>query len=134
MKTRIALVTDDGTTICAHFGRARYYEIITLEEGRVTDRQRVPKEGHHTWAAPGHGEHHGPGHDEKHAAMTAPLTGVSVLVARGMGMGAHIHLASAGIRPVLTDLVGIDEAVQGYINNTLTDNPRRLHDHGVHGH
>jgi predicted Fe-Mo cluster-binding NifX family protein len=135
MNTMIAIVTDDGTTISPHFGRSMFYEIITLEDGRVTERRRVAKDGHHTWAGHTHGEHeehHGPGHDAKHAAMTAPLAGVSVLVARGMGMGAHIHLTAAGIRPILTDVLNIDDAVQGYHTNTLTDNPRRLHDHGLH--
>ncbi len=64
--------------------------------------------------------------------MTAPLAGVSVLIARGMGMGAQQHLLAEGIEPLLTDLRTIDEAVEHYIAGTLLHNPRRLHDHGPH--
>jgi predicted Fe-Mo cluster-binding NifX family protein len=64
--------------------------------------------------------------------MTAPLAGVSVLVARGMGMGAQQHLMAEGIEPVLTDLHTIDEAVEHFLAGTLVNNPRRLHDHGSH--
>ena len=128
----IAFVTDDGTTISAHFGRALHYEIIRLNDGEVIERNRISKSGHHTWGqgAHGHGEHgHHQGH--KHELMTAPLAGVSVLVARGMGKGAQQHLIMSGIEPILTDLLMIDEAVEHFLAGTLVNNPRRLHDHGL---
>lgn len=138
--TTIAFVTDDGSTICPHFGRARYYEIITLKAGQVDNRERIPKAGHHTFGrgdqeshgADSHGQH---SHDHqaqghKHETMVAPILHCQFLVARGMGMGAHQHLTSAGITPILTDVHTIDEAVKGFLEGTLRDNPRRLHDHG----
>ena len=125
----IAFVTDDGSTISSHFGRALYFEVVRLEEGKIVERKRLNKAGHHTFGAgsqgnPSHGQ------DWKHAAMIAPLSGVEVLVARGMGMGAREHLLSAGIRSVLTDLRTIDEAVEQFLVGTLADNPRRIHQHG----
>jgi predicted Fe-Mo cluster-binding NifX family protein len=130
----LAFVTDDGTTISSHFGRALHYEIVRLKDGKVIERNRVDKAGHHTWGEGSHGQggHEGDHHqDHKHAAMTAPLAGVSVLVARGMGMGAQQHLLASGIEPLLTDLHTIDEAVEHYVAGTLVNNPRRLHDHGT---
>ena len=29
----IAIVTDDGVTVSSHFGRARFYEVVTLSDG-----------------------------------------------------------------------------------------------------
>ena len=132
-KNTIAFVTDDGSIISSHFGRALYYEVITLKDGKVADRKRVGKAGHHSFGTESHGEH-GHNDDHKHAAMTAPLAGVAVLVARGMGMGAQQHLVASGIQPILTDLHTIDEALEHYVAGTLVDNPRRLHDHGAHQH
>jgi predicted Fe-Mo cluster-binding NifX family protein len=129
----IAFVTDDGSTISAHFGRALYYEIITLQNGEVTDRKHLSKAGHHTFGQEGDdkGGHGDPHHqDHKHAAMTALLAGASVLIARGMGTGAQHHLLASGIRPILTDLRTIDEALKQYVAGTLVDNPNRLHAHG----
>jgi predicted Fe-Mo cluster-binding NifX family protein len=131
--TTIAFVTDDGSTISSHFGRALYYEMITLQNGKVADRKRVSKAGHHSFGPEAHGEQ-GHSDDHKHAAMTAPLAGVAVLIARGMGMGARQHLVASGIHPILTDLHTIDEAVEHYVAGTLVDNPRRLHDHGPQHH
>jgi predicted Fe-Mo cluster-binding NifX family protein len=129
----IAFVTDDGTTISSHFGRAIYYEIISLKEGKVVERKRVSKAGHHSFGPEAHGEH-GHNDDHKHATMTAPLTGVAVLVSRGMGMGAQQHLLGMGIQPVLTGLHGIEEAVEHYIAGDLASDERRVHIHGPGHH
>ncbi len=131
----LAFVTDDGVTISAHFGRALHYEIVRVHDGKIVERNQVDKAGHHTWGEGSHehgGQENSHHQDHKHAAMTAPLAGVSVLVARGMGMGAQQHLTASGIEPVLTDLHTIDEAVEHYLAGTLAHNPRRLHDHGPH--
>jgi predicted Fe-Mo cluster-binding NifX family protein len=130
-KTTIAFVTDDGLTISSHFGRALYYEIITLEAGKVIERKRIGKVGHHSFAPHEQGEGD---HAHKHELMTAPLTGVSTLVARGMGMGAQQHLLVSDIEPILTDLHTIDEAMAHYLSGTLVHDPGRLHNHGMHSH
>jgi predicted Fe-Mo cluster-binding NifX family protein len=130
-KTTIAFVTDDGSTISSHFGRALFYEIVTLEGGKATDRRRVSKAGHHSFGPEAHAEG---AHEHKHAVMTAPLTGVAVLVARGMGMGAQQHLLGMGIEPILTELHTIDEAIEHYLAATLVHDARRVHNHGAHHH
>ena len=131
---RIAAVTDDGTTVSAHFGRARYYEVLTIENGSVASRERRGKAGHHIFAADesrGNQEHgqHGFGQHShhKHEQMTDTISDCSVLIARGMGMGAHKHLAARGITPILTTLRTVDEAVAAVIDGTITDHPERLH-------
>jgi predicted Fe-Mo cluster-binding NifX family protein len=124
----IAFVTDDGLTISSHFGRALYYEIITLKEGKVADRKHVSKAGHHSFGQETHGEE---AHQHKHAVMTAPLSGVTVLVARGMGMGAQQHLLGMGIEPILTELHTIDEGIAHFLAGTLAHDPRRVHNHGA---
>lgn len=138
----IAFVTDNGETISAHFGRALYYEIVTLQNGKVVKRERREKAGHHSFggdhrlehnSGEHHHEHHGGDHDYKHEQMTAPIVDCSMLIARGMGMGAQEHLSAKGISVALTDLRTIDEAVAAYVAGNLQHNPRRLHVHG-HGH
>lgn len=131
---KIALVTDDGTTISAHFGRAKYYEIVQVHEGVVTHRERREKAGHHSFAeAEQHHDHgNGPhGFDEasrdKHASMVAPIMDCQLMVARGMGAGAYHHITEAKIVPVLTDNNTIDEAVKEIISGTIANHTERLH-------
>ncbi|CAG0977952.1 hypothetical protein ARNL5_02233 [Anaerolineae bacterium] len=132
---KIAFVTDDGSTISAHFGRAMYYEICTLDGPTVVSRERVPKAGHHSQGQHGHAEEHHHGHGHDHGSMISPISDCAVLVARGMGMGAHNALRAMGITPILADDQTIDAALEKYLAGSLATNERRLHDHGPgHNH
>lgn len=131
---RIAFVTDDGTTISAHFGRARYYEVVRVENGVVTDRERREKAGHHTFAQNEQPHDHGTGQHgfddasrDKHATMVTPIKDCQMMVARGMGAGAFQHITEAQIVPVLTAHATIDEAVKEIISGTITNHTERLH-------
>ncbi len=41
---KIALITDDGKSISQHFGRAPYYLVVTLEDGKEVNRELRPKQ------------------------------------------------------------------------------------------
>ena len=49
------------------------------------------------------------------------------LLCRGMGMGAYAEHAAAGIPPVVTDIISIDEAVMAYVGDFIVDQVERLH-------
>ena len=59
--------------------------------------------------------------------MDADLSDCEVLMARGMGRGAYESIQQANIRPIVTDIAGIDEAVQAYLEGILADHSERLH-------
>jgi predicted Fe-Mo cluster-binding NifX family protein len=50
---KIALITDDGKSISQHFGRAPYYLVVTLEDGKEVNRELRPKQGHNQFHRPG---------------------------------------------------------------------------------
>jgi predicted Fe-Mo cluster-binding NifX family protein len=132
---KIAAVSDDGVTISQHFGRAPFYVVITVEEGQVTGREIREKMGHAHFA----GEHyyersadprgHGfdPAAQSRHARMIEAIADCDVLLARGMGAGAYESLRQASIRPIITNIARIDDAVQAYLEGRLTDHPEWLH-------
>lgn len=39
MNIKIAAVSDDGQTISQHFGRAKYYTVLTIENGQIIARE-----------------------------------------------------------------------------------------------
>jgi len=128
---KIAVVTDDEKTISAHFGRAQHYVVFTVEDGKVTGQETRPKANHSQFAGEEH--HHGESHgmdlqsQHRHGAMLDAIPDCQVLLARGMGQGAHISLNSRGIKPVLPDIQDIREAVDAYLKGTLIENLARLH-------
>jgi predicted Fe-Mo cluster-binding NifX family protein len=129
---KIAVVTDDHETISAHFGRAAYYEVFTIADGKITKREAIQKPSHDQFAnephdEPGFAHGQGPLAGRRHARMLEPIRDCQVLIARGMGQGAHDNLQQAGIQPIITDVPEIEAAVQAYISNQLADHPERLH-------
>jgi len=130
---KIAAVTEDGTTISQHFGRAPYYLVVTVEDGKVVNKEKRDKAGHHTFAAqeaehiPGERHGYDAGSQAKHAMMAQAITDCQVLLAGGMGWGAYESLKNAGIKIVTTDVENIEEAVKLYLHGKLPDLMERRH-------
>lgn len=133
---RIAAVSEDGVTISQHFGRAPFYVVVSVENGQIVARERRDKLGHAQLADEPHiGEVHeerrGHGFDpaaqSRHARMAAAIADCQVLLARGMGAGAYESLRQAGIRPVITDIPLIDDAVKAVVEGRIVDHVERLH-------
>jgi predicted Fe-Mo cluster-binding NifX family protein len=132
---KIAAVSDDGKTISQHFGRAQFYVVLTIEEGKITNCEQREKLGH-THFADEHHEHdhvgntaHGfsPAEQGRHSRMLDAIKDCQILLARGMGSGAYYSVQQAGIRPMITTIAGIEEAALEAAKGTLEDHPEKLH-------
>lgn len=131
---KIAVITDDGKTISQHFGRAPYYLVLTIEEGKIVSREMRSKMGHNQFSA-GHQEeeHHGADHGtdavshNKHVSMAETIADCKALLCGGMGMGAYESMRRLNIQPVVTDLLDIDAAAQAFIDGKLIDHTELLH-------
>ncbi|NMB90087.1 MAG: dinitrogenase iron-molybdenum cofactor biosynthesis protein [Chloroflexi bacterium] len=131
---KIAVITDDGKTISRHFGRAPYYQVLTIEEGKVVQRELRDKLGHNQFGAEDHGEeHHTAGHGmdagshSKHTRMAEAIADCKAVICGGMGMGAYESMRRLNIQPVVTDLSDIDAAAQAFIDGKLIDHTELLH-------
>ncbi len=126
---KIAVVTEDGSTIHSHFGQAPYYEVLTIQDGQVVGRERRDKPAHDGHHEHGGHEHHHVCRDTHAGSMTDVITDCNVLLARGMGQPAFRKLQAAGIQPLLVSERTIDEAVQAYLQGGLQNRPERVHRH-----
>jgi predicted Fe-Mo cluster-binding NifX family protein len=131
---KIAAITDDGKTISQHFGRASHYLVATVENGQIISRELREKLGHSQFASEPHateipGQPHGmdPASHDKHILMAQAILDCKALLCRGMGMGAYESMKVAGIQPVVTEIVTIDEAVLAYFNGKIVDHVESLH-------
>jgi len=130
---KIAAITEDGTTISQHFGRAPLYVVVTVEDGKMVNKETRPKAGHHTFAAhhpdstPEEKHGYGAGAQVRHASMAETISDCQVLIAGGMGWGAYENMKSRGIEAVVTDVENIEEAVKLYIEGKLANLMERLH-------
>ena len=133
---KIAAVSEDGVTISQHFGRAPFYVVLTFKDDKIILREKTRQDGPRavcgrtTW---------GPrracypwtrirtGVTKTPCGMAEAIADCDVLLARGMGAGAYESLWHVGVRPLITDVADIDEAVNAYLAGTLTDHVEKLH-------
>lgn len=131
---KIAAITGDGKSISQHFGRAAYYLVLTVEDGRIINREMREKMGHaqfqseeHHHDEPGGRHGYGPSADHRHGRMAEAISDCDAVLCRGMGMGAYENMKTRGIRPVVTDISDIEEAVFAYITDQIVDHVENLH-------
>jgi predicted Fe-Mo cluster-binding NifX family protein len=131
---KLAIITDDGKSISQHFGRAQFYQVLTIEDGKVTAHEMRSKLGHgHFGGGEDHHQHdHTHGLDEathnKHASMAEAIADCEAVICGGMGWGAYESMRRLNIRPVVTDQLGdIDAAALAYAAGTLVDHTEKLH-------
>ncbi len=118
---KIAVASSNGETVGQHFGRARSFVVLTIEDGTVTGREI--RDSHNVHDAP---ESEGRGHGDCFE-VAAAITDCRALIVGGMGMGAYEKFRRAGIEPVLTDERSVDEAGARYSRGELPHLPERLH-------
>jgi predicted Fe-Mo cluster-binding NifX family protein len=131
---KIAAITDDGQTISQHFGRAPYYLVVTVENGKVISREMRDKLGHahfanepHAETAPGQLHGFDLASQDRHTRMAEAIADCQALLCGGMGAGAYESMRARGIQPVVTDVISIQEAVTAYLEGKIVDRVDRLH-------
>lgn len=137
---KVAVITDDGKRISQHFGRAAYYQVVSIENGVIVGRELRNKVGHGQFHGQDHGHDHGHGEDapgvphgmgqgshDKHLEMAANIDDCEAVICGGMGRGAYQSMLVKGIKPLVTDFSDIDQAALAYAAGTLVDRVDKLH-------
>lgn len=131
---KIAAITEEGKTISRHFGRAPYYLVITIQDKKIVDSELRNKPGHAQFHEEEHNharteERHGfgPAADHRHGRMAETIADCEAVLCRGMGMGAYENMKAHNIRPVVTDIANIEEAVVAFVSGQIVDHIEKLH-------
>lgn len=131
---KVAAITDDGKTISLHFGRAPYYLVVTVEDGKIVNKELRDKMGHghfhnqaHAVEQPGQGHGMDAASHDKHLQMAEGIADCEALLCGGMGMGAYQSMQVRGIKPVVTDIRDIEQAVLAYADGNIVDRVDKLH-------
>lgn len=118
---KVAIVTNNGQTVSQHFGRSKYFFIVTIEDGKVVDQEYRERFVRHHAHNHEHGHHHehGAGAHHDHTNMAKEIADCDMLVAGGMGRSAYEAFKEAGLEVVLTDYRQIDEVIGALLSGTL---------------
>lgn len=117
---KIAATYEDGQ-IFQHFGRTAFFKVYEVEDGKVLSAQVISANG------------------SGHGALAGVLAenGIDVLICGGIGGGAQMALAQAGIKLYGGVSGSADAAVQALAEGKLDFDPNvhcDHHDHHGEGH
>ncbi len=111
-------VTYEAGMVFQHFGHTAAFKIFEVENGEVVAAQVVDTNGH------GHGA----------LAGFLQTLGVDVLICGGIGAGAQMALAEAGIKFYGGVSGDADDAVEAFLSGDLQFNPNVRCNHHDQGH
>ncbi len=99
---KVAIATD-GSQVSGHFGRCEKYEVATITDGQVTDRQTVANPGHQPGALP---------------TMLHGL-GVETIICGGAGPRAVALFEQFGINVLMGVSGPVDKALEALASGEL---------------
>ena len=118
---KIAVPSDDGTFIAAHFGRSAHFLVFETENGKVVGKEirGNAQGGGQPGDCHGAGEHdQAQGHN--HATMADVLHDCEAILCLGMGWRAAEALKACGVEPLMVQTeLSAQEAVEAWLAGTL---------------
>ena len=114
---KIAVTYENGQ-IFQHFGHTEQFKVYDVEDGKIVSKTIVDTEG------------------QGHGALAGLLTviGAAILICGGIGGGAQMALAEAGIKLYGGVSGSCDEAVNALLADKLNFPPEVKCDHHAHEH
>lgn len=126
---KIAIPSDDGQIVNTHFGRSLGFKIFEIENGKIVSESY--KENNFTGHARGeHEHHHHHSHEgHSHQGIFEALSGVTTVIARGMGKRLHDEFVERNVKVFVTREANINEAINKFLNDNLDHSPDACCDH-----
>jgi len=122
---KVAIASDNGITISAHFGRTLGFEIFEIEKGKIIGQmyRRNDFTGHARGLE-------GASHEiDRHAPILEALKDCNAVIANGMGRRIYEDLQNAGITTFIVEENNTRQAIRLFLENKLQDHPEKGCDH-----
>ena len=120
---KIAIATDDFTTVTGHIGRCNGFIIYEIEDGKISSRTQIENifTNHKIGEHHRHGEHDH-NHSQGHSGLAEGLVGCSTLICTAAGWRVVEDLKNNGINVIFTNDDNADSAALKFASNTLEIN------------
>lgn len=124
---KIAIPSNDGVRISAHFGRSKGFILFETDENRISKRRYVDNTvtghalGHHH--EHDHSNPHEGSEGHSHSGILEALSGCEIVIAGGMGQRLYADLHAAGKKVFVTREENAENAVLLFLNAGLDHNP-----------
>lgn len=122
---KIAIPSNDGTTVSRHFGRTRGFMIYTISDGKILSKEYKTNDftGH------ARGLHHEKEHQHSHAGIFNALGDCEVVIAGGMGRRLYDDFKQKNIEVYVTRENNLENAIGLFLKQELDNQPEKCCNH-----
>jgi predicted Fe-Mo cluster-binding NifX family protein len=124
---KIAVPSNDGVNISAHFGRSKGFIIFETIGNQISSQKYTENSvtGHATGHHNDNDHHHGDtgNHNHSHAGILGALSACETVIAGGMGQRLYNDLVTANKNVYVTREENAEQAVMLYLKEGLDNNP-----------
>ena len=114
---KVAIASDDKTSISHHFGRASGFVVFEIAEGKVVSEEYRENKGKSS----------GECGSCDHATMIKNIKDCGVVISYGMGQRIYQDLLDSSIKAFVTEERTVKSAISKYMNETLKSRLDKLH-------
>ncbi|HHV72011.1 MAG TPA: iron-molybdenum cofactor biosynthesis protein [Clostridia bacterium] len=123
---KIAVPSDNGKNIAAHFGRCNCFCIYTIENRKISSKEiklnNFTEHGGKGSKAIIHKDNHLQGRSHhSHGPVLKALKGCNLVICKGMGFRIAKDLKNIGIKLIFTTESSADQAVKLYLEGKLIE-------------
>jgi predicted Fe-Mo cluster-binding NifX family protein len=114
---KIAVASDDKTSISEHFGRACGFMVFEIQNDSIISQEYRENIGKST----------GECHSCDHETMIANIKDCAVVISYGMGQRIYADLLKHNIVAIVTDETTVIDAVNQFLKHKLENRVDKLH-------
>jgi predicted Fe-Mo cluster-binding NifX family protein len=114
---KIAIASDDKKTISHHFGKASGFVIFDIQDGKVITQEYKENIG----------KNNGECGSCNHSAMINNIKDCEAVISYGMGQRIYDDLIKNKIKPIVTEVENVDEALNQFLKKNLKNATEKLH-------
>lgn len=122
---KIAIPSNDQTTIARHFGRTAGFMIFDIDKDKVLYKEYKAN----TFTGHVKGQHHEKEHNHSHHGIFNALADCKIVIAGGMGRRLYIDFEKKGMEVFVTSENDIEKALELFIKNDLDNNSDKCCNH-----
>ncbi len=122
---KIAIPSNDQTTIARHFGRTAGFMIFDIDKDKVLSKEYKTN----TFTGHAKGQHHEKEHNHSHHGIFNALADCKIVIAGGMGRRLYIDFEKKGLEVFVTSENNIEKALELFIKNDLDNNSDKCCNH-----
>ncbi|MCK5638138.1 MAG: hypothetical protein KAH67_05460 [Flavobacteriaceae bacterium] len=115
---KIAIPSNDQTTIARHFGRTAGFMIFDIDKDKVLSKEYKAN----TFTGHAKGQHHEKEHNHSHHGIFNALADCKIVIAGGMGRRLYIDFEKKGMEVFVTSENDVEKALELFIKNDLDNN------------